>query len=81
MILDATDALCRQIDPDLWFPEKGGVDMRARALCFECPLQQACLSSELSRMRTAKNSDTHGIWGGTTPDERYRMIRERNVPA
>lgn len=65
-------ALCAEIDPELWFPEKGGDGgLKAMALCRTCPLQFACLEYAVSE------GITYGVWGGTTPNERRRLIASR----
>lgn len=62
---------------DLFFPEDNDYDRtikQAREICGTCPLDNAeCYSR-------AKPED-HGIWGGTTPDERRQMRRYFGVPA
>jgi WhiB family redox-sensing transcriptional regulator len=70
-------ALCRDTDPDLFFPvgTTGAALVQieqARAVCRECPVQSDCLDFAL-----ATNQDS-GIWGGTSEDER-RMIRREQA--
>ena len=62
-------ALCRQVDPDLWFPEQGGggaahVKM-VKKICRECPVRQECLDLGLD--------ERYGIWGGYSERERRYM--------
>ena len=69
------DALCRDTDPDLFFPVGTTghalvqID-RAKSVCNECPARVDCLEFALET-----NQDS-GIWGGTSEEER-RMIRRR----
>jgi WhiB family transcriptional regulator, redox-sensing transcriptional regulator len=68
---------CRTADPDLFFPVAvGGAASPQVALalriCDGCPVRQACLDFA---MRTRELA---GIWGGTTPEERIRVLRARH---
>jgi WhiB family redox-sensing transcriptional regulator len=71
------DSLCRDYDPELWFPltdeavrpalyRAAAVD--AKAICAQCPVRGACLQFGMDI--------PFGIFGGLTPDER-RVVRER----
>ncbi len=62
-------ATCATSDPELFFPE-GPVHPYAVRLCRECPVMPECLEFALADPRL------HGIWGGTTGEERHR-IRDR----
>lgn len=68
------EALCAQSDPDAWWPEKGGSARLAVRICQGCPVRHKCLELALARPERA------GIWGGTTPNQRRRMARERDDP-
>lgn len=68
-------AECRHVDPELFFPIGAGsltIDQvqAAKAVCARCPVADPCLDESL---RTGQG---HGVWGGTTPEER-RLIRRR----
>jgi WhiB family redox-sensing transcriptional regulator len=68
--LDHLDAaICRQTDPELWFPEKGGSNEQARRLCRSCPFITPCLRYALD------NREHWGVWGGTSERERRKMLR------
>ena len=67
------DAVCRDADPDLFFPVgTTGPVLRqideAKRICRACPAQTQCLSWALD------HGVTDGVWGGTTADEQ-RVIR------
>jgi hypothetical protein len=63
------DAACRdRIDLD-WFADVPSAE--CMDLCAVCPVAGKCLSEALDRQRDWDP----GIWGGTTPRERY-AIRE-----
>jgi len=64
-------ALCAEVDPDLWFPEKGGSTAPAKALCHQCPVMQTCRSEALA------NDERHGVWGGLSERERRRIVGPR----
>lgn len=63
---------CRDTDPELFFPLPGQTEQidQAKAVCADCPVRVSCLAFAL------RNGEDHGIWGGTTEDER-RAIRRR----
>lgn len=65
------DALCAQTDPDAFFPEKGERNDDAMRVCAACDVRARCLEFAL---RTRQGD---GIWGGTVPYTRRRMVRER----
>lgn len=67
-------ALCAQIDPDLWFPEKGGSTREAKKMCLSCEVRAECLEIAL------ENEERFGIWGGLSERERRRLIKEREQP-
>ena len=54
---------------NIFFPSSGqGVD-KARRICQECRVQEACLSYALG------NRINHGVWGGRSERERRRLLR------
>jgi WhiB family redox-sensing transcriptional regulator len=67
------DALCRQVDTDLWFPPPGGTPAPAKAICRRCPVQFTCLELAVA------NDIEHGVYGGTTPTERRHLQRHRQT--
>lgn len=69
------DAICRDTDPDLFFPvgTTGNALVqidRAREVCAQCPVSIDCLEFALET-----NQDS-GIWGGTSEEERRKIRRE-----
>lgn len=69
-------AACAEADPEAWFPQKGGGSVestaRAKAICRGCEVLDDCLIWALD------NAEAFGVWGGTTPSERRRLLaRER----
>ena len=68
------EGVCAQIDPDLWFPDKGHSAATPKRICRQwCPVQQECLTYALA------NPDLIGIWGGYTTRERRRMRQEETA--
>ncbi|MCI5825458.1 MAG: WhiB family transcriptional regulator [Arcanobacterium sp.] len=67
------DALCAQTDPDIFYPEKGGSTAPATSVCNNCSVRAECLEYAVS------NDIRHGIWGGTSDNDRKRIARERRV--
>lgn len=62
-------AACRTADPDLFFPVApsgpGRTEAdRAKAMCAVCRVRRQCLQFALA------THQSHGIWGGTTEEER-----------
>src|SRR5690606_9161462 len=55
------------------FPRRGDNDAvtAAKAVCATCPVMSECLEYALAEQVQ------HGIWGGTTAEERTRIRRER----
>lgn len=69
-------AACRDADAEIFFPvgEQDPVIARAKRVCSGCEVSGPCLD-----YATATGQD-HGIWGGTTPDDR-RAARRRELRA
>ena len=68
-------ALCAEVDPDLFFPDKGQPSAPARRVCLCCEVRPQCLAYALD------TGEAHGVWGGVTPDERRALARERRAAA
>lgn len=60
-------ARCLEVDPEIFFPERGGSSKAARAVCNDCPVRIECLRYAL------KNREQFGIWGGTSERERRKL--------
>ena len=69
-------AMCRKpgMDPEMWFPDDADTDTQHRAirLCHQCPLAIHCLEMAMDLEPTGYKMRS-GIFGGTTPQQRYRI--------
>ncbi len=62
-------ALCRDMEPAIFYPtDLGGVNA-AIEICKGCPVKKACLDFALA----TRQED--GVWGGTSERERVRLRR------
>jgi WhiB family redox-sensing transcriptional regulator len=71
------DALCREEDPELFFPigNTGPALLQideAKQVCQRCPVTASCLQWALESGQDA------GVWGGLSEDER-RAVKRRNT--
>ncbi|WP_248240676.1 WhiB family transcriptional regulator [Microbacterium kunmingense] len=64
------DALCSQVDPEPFFPEKGGSTKEAKSICADCEVVAECLEYAL------RNDERFGIWGGKSERERRALKRK-----
>jgi len=67
---------CLSADPELFFPIATGHSMTretrmALRICAVCTVRQECLDFAM------RSPEMHGIWGGTTPEDRLRTRRRR----
>ena len=66
------EAACRGVDPDLFFPERGGATAEAKAVCADCPVAVECLAYAMETYQV-------GIWGGKSGRERNQIRRARRA--
>lgn len=63
-------AVCRDQDPDQFFPENGLMTAVAEAACGRCPVKRQCLEY------AAGSTDwQYGIWGGLSERDRLGVDR------
>lgn len=67
------DALCRQVDPDLFMPEVGGSASLAKRTCEACEVRRQCLDYAVAA------EEQWGVWGGLGQQELRRLIRARRA--
>jgi WhiB family redox-sensing transcriptional regulator len=66
------DGLCKESDPEAFFPEKGGSTKQAKAVCKRCPITEECLQYAL------ENNERYGIWGGQSEHQRRQILKRLN---
>lgn len=59
-------ALCAQVGPELFFPERGRGPQEAKQVCARCEVREPCLEFAL------RFCDLRGVWGGYS--EKGRMV-------
>ena len=64
------EALCAEVDPIIFFPEKGDNTSPAKRVCMACNVRVQCLEYSL------KNDERFGIWGGLTEFDRRKLRRQ-----
>lgn len=67
-------ALCAEVDPELFFPEKGGSHAAPKSVCARCDVRTDCRDFAVAR------PELTGIWGGTSEKDRI-TIRTKQVAA
>jgi WhiB family redox-sensing transcriptional regulator len=68
------DGVCREVDAEMFFPDVAPFYADSRSLCDGCTVKNQCLKYELAHMLANPDDGTHGMWGGTTPPERHRLV-------
>lgn len=66
------NALCRTVDPDLFFPEptQHRTIARAKEICGNCDHFVAC------RQFAIRNRIAYGVWGGQSEVERRKYLKD-----
>ena len=67
-------ASCTEVDPEAFFPEKGGSTRAAKKMCAGCAVRAFCLEFAL------ENDERFGVWGGMSERERRQIRAERGLP-
>jgi WhiB family redox-sensing transcriptional regulator len=57
------------VDPDWFFPERGGTSYAAKTICGHCIVRAAC--DRYAR----ENRESYGIWGGRSDRDRREARR------
>jgi WhiB family redox-sensing transcriptional regulator len=66
-----SQAACRGLDTELFFPGRGEAAPEAAAACASCPVRTEC------RTYAVESRQLFGIWGGTSERQRRRLRAER----
>lgn len=74
------DALCREVDPDLFFGDRGDDSTVADAIkvCEMCPVKAQCLEWALSY---SERADMYGVFGGLGSVKRQEIRDTRKAEA
>lgn len=59
-----------KLNGELFFPGFGYDEKAAKAVCRECLVREECLEAGITGREP-------GVWGGTNPAERRRIVRVR----
>ncbi|WP_069625361.1 WhiB family transcriptional regulator [Streptomyces niveus] len=62
------DALCAEVDPEIFHPKQGESIGPAREVCMACPVRRECADHAIP-------NEPYGVWGGLSPRERQRLRR------
>lgn len=78
------DARCNGVPTDLFFPSMGtssnAIELKMIfKMCGDCPVREQCLEAALAMEGDCGRNMRHGLWGGTTPEQRHRMVKSRRV--
>jgi WhiB family redox-sensing transcriptional regulator len=68
-------ALCAEVDPEIFFVEKGGSTAPAKRVCRSCEVRAECLQYALD------HDERFGIYGGLSERERRRLKRVAAAPS
>ena len=60
-------ALCAQVEPDLFYPDRSADTREAKKVCGQCEVRTQCLAYALA------NGETEGVWGGLSERERQGL--------
>ena len=64
-----SEALCAQVDTELFFPEVGEHSRTAKLICRRCDVQISCLQYAVDQ------KIAFGVWGGMSDRERRNLRR------
>jgi WhiB family redox-sensing transcriptional regulator len=64
-------ALCAEVDPEMFYPEKNTDGTVAKRICLRCDVKVECLQYAID------NKEDHGIWGGLNERSRRKLRRKK----
>lgn len=62
-------ARCAEVDPEIFFPERGGTAREAKKVCRRCEVRAACLEWAI------QTDQRFGVAGGMSERERRKLHR------
>lgn len=68
-------ARCAEVDPELFYPQRGGSPRPAKRICAACECIGRC------REWALEHGEQYGVWGGLSAIERRRVVRRRKTEA
>lgn len=70
-------ATCREVDPDLFFPEihQAAQWAAAKEVCARCPVRLDCLDWAMKEESGLGRSARYGVLGGLSPQGRWLLSR------
>jgi WhiB family transcriptional regulator, redox-sensing transcriptional regulator len=68
------DALCAEVDAELFFPDKSGSIVYALRVCALCDVRAECLQFALAHSVDPEDIGNWGVWGGTSAQDRQVML-------
>lgn len=72
-MIDWSLAVCRQTDPEIFFPATWAQSIEARRICQKCPIVFQCLEFAM------QDPSLQGVWGGLTDRQRQRLRKEKKT--
>ncbi|AXH67884.1 WhiB family transcription factor [Mycobacterium phage Bromden] len=71
-------AVCQFIDPEMFFPSKGGATQEPKRVCNTmCPVRTDCLDAAMQEEYGLSRNLRFGIRGGLVPNSRHQLACER----
>jgi WhiB family redox-sensing transcriptional regulator len=64
-------AACKDMDREVFFPLTVAESLKARRVCYECPVRRECLEYAIN------DPYIYGVWGGLTEKQRRRVRLNR----
>ena len=68
-------ALCAQVDPEMFFPDKGQSSAPAKRVCMGCEVRIECLEDALQK------GERYGVRGGKSERQRRKIKSDRRRAA
>jgi WhiB family redox-sensing transcriptional regulator len=66
-------ALCAEVDPEIFFPDKGERTAHVKQICKACIVKVECLEYSI------QNNERFGVWGGLTEHDRRKVRARKKV--
>lgn len=73
------NALCAQVDPELFFPTPGATAALPKSICEKCDVRTECLDAALTEESQSGDMVPHGVRGGLSAMERAMILRDRRA--